>query len=110
MLTSRLLERARLTVDEQGRIYRDGMPCPCSDNGYGYLKCRSGNHTFKVHQVAAEQFLGGPDLSLFPMVEALIDCLQWDVAHKDRNKRNNSRANLAYVPHSFNMRHESPLV
>lgn len=103
-----MLSRARLSVDDEGKAYRDRISVAVSDNGYGYLKCRAGDFTFKVHQVAAEQFFGGPSLALFPTLRRVIHGRQWDVAHKNRRKHDNRRCNLMYVPHSFNMVHESP--
>lgn len=105
---NKLLQRSRLLVTEDGRVLRDGAEAPTSDNGYGYLKVRAGHFTFKVHKVAAEQFFGGVDPCLFPRISKMFSASQWDVAHKDHDKKNNTRSNLMIAPHAFNMVHSSP--
>jgi hypothetical protein len=105
---SRHEQRRRLSALHDGTILRDGESVPVSDNGFGYLKCRAGHETFKVHKIVAEELLGRSGLVDFPRIaELLTDAGQWDVAHKDGNKHNNRVENLMWCPHLFNMAHES---
>jgi len=101
-------QRRRLTASEDGTVYRDGVPVPVSKNGFGYLKCRAGHETFKVHRIVAEELLGPPGIHATPELGALLGHVrQWDVAHKNRDKHDNRIANLMWCPHSFNIVHEN---
>jgi hypothetical protein len=78
---SRHEQRRRLSALHDGTILRDGESVPVSDNGFGYLKCRAGHETFKVHKIVAEELLGRSGLVDFPRIaELLTDAGQWGSA------------------------------
>lgn len=71
-----------------------------NDDGYYQIKlCKNGkSSTYKVHKLVAETFLDKPDDYVLK---------QYEVNHKDYDRKNNHVDNLEWLTHSENIQHSS---
>lgn len=87
-----LLDGDIICVDENGVIYKDGIPVKTYDNGRGYKSFYKNYKMYYTHRIVCMAYHGNPEVKL-------------DVNHKNGIKHDNRPENLEWCTRSHNITH-----